>query len=51
MFATYASLVDREDIDAPEGQRKVRGPLESALLPLQQTTHHQRPGQHSPVGG
>ncbi|MFE9613478.1 Helicase associated domain protein [Streptomyces sp. NPDC006012] len=29
--ATYASLVDREDIDAPEGQRKVRGPLEAAL--------------------
>ncbi|GHF75656.1 helicase [Streptomyces mashuensis] len=31
VFATYASLVDREDIDAPEGQRKVRGPLETAL--------------------
>ncbi|MFI9588557.1 Helicase associated domain protein [Streptomyces sp. NPDC052236] len=31
MFATYASLVDREDIDAPMGQRKVRGPLETAL--------------------
>ncbi|MEU5743717.1 Helicase associated domain protein [Streptomyces tendae] len=31
MFATYASLVDREDIDAPEGRRKVRGPLEAAL--------------------
>ncbi|MFF4038449.1 Helicase associated domain protein [Streptomyces sp. NPDC001816] len=31
MFATYASLVDREDIDAPMGQRKVRGPLEAAL--------------------
>ncbi|MFJ3037142.1 MULTISPECIES: DEAD/DEAH box helicase [Streptomyces] len=31
MFSTYASLVDREDIDAPEGQRKVRGPLEAAL--------------------
>ncbi|MFJ3214256.1 DEAD/DEAH box helicase [Streptomyces flaveolus] len=30
VFATYASLVDREDIDAPEGQ-KVRGPLEAAL--------------------
>jgi superfamily II DNA or RNA helicase len=30
VFATYASLVDREDIDAPEGQRKVRGPLEAA---------------------
>ncbi|MER5466512.1 Helicase associated domain protein [Streptomyces sp. NPDC002668] len=31
VFATYASLVDREDIDAPTGQRKVRGPLEAAL--------------------
>ncbi|SCF66212.1 DEAD/DEAH box helicase [Streptomyces sp. Ncost-T10-10d] len=31
VFATYASLVDREDIDAPEGQRNVRGPLEAAL--------------------
>ncbi|MFE5634014.1 Helicase associated domain protein [Streptomyces sp. NPDC056543] len=31
VFATYASLVDREDFDAPEGQRKVRGPLEAAL--------------------
>ncbi|MER7960135.1 Helicase associated domain protein [Streptomyces sp. NPDC096030] len=31
VFATYASLVDREDIDAQEGQRKVRGPLEAAL--------------------
>ncbi|MFF7859431.1 Helicase associated domain protein [Streptomyces sp. NPDC007904] len=31
VFATYASLVDREDIDAPEGQGKVRGPLEAAL--------------------
>ncbi|MEN8656363.1 Helicase associated domain protein [Streptomyces sp. 21So2-11] len=31
VFATYASLVDREDIDAPVGQRKVRGPLETAL--------------------
>ncbi|RSS78694.1 DEAD/DEAH box helicase, partial [Streptomyces sp. WAC05292] len=31
VFATYASLVDREDIDAPEGRRKVRGPLEAAL--------------------
>ncbi|MGW2210674.1 Helicase associated domain protein [Streptomyces sp. NPDC001781] len=31
VFATYASLVDREDIDAPEGQRKVCGPLEAAL--------------------
>lgn len=30
VFATYASLVDREDIDAPAG-RKVRGPLEAAL--------------------
>ncbi|MEJ8653705.1 Helicase associated domain protein [Streptomyces sp. MS1.AVA.3] len=31
VFATYAALVDREDIDAPEGQRRVRGPLEAAL--------------------
>ncbi|MFJ3861367.1 Helicase associated domain protein [Streptomyces sp. NPDC090085] len=31
VFATYASLVDREDIEVPEGQRKVRGPLEAAL--------------------
>ncbi|MFJ9982383.1 DEAD/DEAH box helicase [Streptomyces cyaneofuscatus] len=31
VFATYASLVDREDVDTPEGQRKVRGPLEAAL--------------------
>ncbi|MFF8604122.1 Helicase associated domain protein [Streptomyces sp. NPDC015232] len=31
VFATYASLVDREDVDAPEGQWKVRGPLEAAL--------------------
>lgn len=31
VFATYASLVDREDIDGVEGQRKVRGPLEAAL--------------------
>ncbi|MFD9280296.1 Helicase associated domain protein [Streptomyces mirabilis] len=31
VLATYASLVDREDIDAPEGRRKVRGPLEAAL--------------------
>ncbi|MFF1918585.1 Helicase associated domain protein [Streptomyces sp. NPDC058239] len=30
-LATYASLVDREDIDAPVVQRKVRGPLEAAL--------------------
>ncbi|MFJ9795910.1 Helicase associated domain protein [Streptomyces sp. NPDC101145] len=31
VFATYASLVDRDDVDAPEGQRRVRGPLEAAL--------------------
>ncbi|WP_328741397.1 Helicase associated domain protein [Streptomyces caniferus] len=31
VFATYASLVDREDIDAPVDQRRVRGPLEAAL--------------------
>ncbi|MFD3549352.1 Helicase associated domain protein [Streptomyces sp. NPDC058655] len=31
VFATYASLVDREDVEAPVGQQKVRGPLEAAL--------------------
>ncbi|MEV7691351.1 DEAD/DEAH box helicase [Streptomyces bungoensis] len=31
VFATYASLVDREDFDAPLGQGRVRGPLEAAL--------------------
>ncbi|MCL6737398.1 DEAD/DEAH box helicase [Streptomyces neyagawaensis] len=31
VFATYASLVDREDFDSPMGQGKVRGPLEAAL--------------------
>lgn len=31
VFATYASLVNREDFDEPTGQRKVRGPLEAAL--------------------
>ncbi|MDQ0751050.1 hypothetical protein QF034_005281 [Streptomyces africanus] len=31
MFAVYACRVHREDIDAPVGQRKVRGPLEAAL--------------------
>ncbi|MEU5547928.1 Helicase associated domain protein [Streptomyces sioyaensis] len=31
VFATYASLVDREDIDAPVGRGRVRGPLEAAL--------------------
>ncbi|MFF6893327.1 Helicase associated domain protein [Streptomyces microflavus] len=31
VFATYASLVDRENMDASEGQRKVRRPLEAAL--------------------
>ncbi|MEV6584113.1 DEAD/DEAH box helicase family protein, partial [Streptomyces sp. NPDC051582] len=31
VLATYASLVDREDIDAPKGLRKIRGPLEAAL--------------------
>ncbi|WP_145887642.1 DEAD/DEAH box helicase [Streptomyces sp. BK340] len=31
VFATYASLVDREDFDDPMDQRKVRGPLEAAL--------------------
>ncbi|MEU2688947.1 Helicase associated domain protein [Streptomyces hygroscopicus] len=32
VFATYASLVDREDFDGPMGQGKVRGPLEAALV-------------------
>ncbi|WP_326623882.1 MULTISPECIES: DEAD/DEAH box helicase [unclassified Streptomyces] len=31
VFATYASLVDRDDPEDPMGQRKVRGPLEAAL--------------------
>lgn len=31
VFATYASLVDREDPTDITGQRKVRGPLETAL--------------------
>ncbi|MGA5102012.1 Helicase associated domain protein [Streptomyces lavendulocolor] len=31
VFATYASLVDREDPEDPTGQQKVRGPLEAAL--------------------
>lgn len=31
VFATYASLVDRDDVDAPMGQGKVRGPLEASL--------------------
>ncbi|MGY4920752.1 Helicase associated domain protein [Streptomyces sp. 900116325] len=31
VFATYASLVDRDDPEGPLGQRKVRGPLEAAL--------------------
>lgn len=31
VFATYASLVDRKDIDAHVDQRKTRGPLEAAL--------------------
>ncbi|MGW0836586.1 Helicase associated domain protein [Streptomyces prunicolor] len=31
VFATYASLVDREDVDDPTGQGRVRGPLEAAL--------------------
>ncbi|MEO3768666.1 Helicase associated domain protein [Streptomyces sp. B8F3] len=31
VFATYASLVDREDFDDPAGQGRVRGPLEAAL--------------------
>ncbi|MFC9008221.1 DEAD/DEAH box helicase [Streptomyces microflavus] len=31
VLATYASLVDREDITATTGQGKIRGPLEAAL--------------------
>ncbi|MGY5014900.1 Helicase associated domain protein [Streptomyces sp. 900105755] len=31
VFATYASLVDREDYEDPMGQGRVRGPLEAAL--------------------
>ncbi|WP_448321741.1 Helicase associated domain protein [Streptomyces sp. CO7] len=31
VFATYASLVDREDPEDPTGQATVRGPLEAAL--------------------
>ncbi|MGW4078464.1 Helicase associated domain protein [Streptomyces asiaticus] len=31
VFATCASLVDREDPEDPTGRRKVRGPLEAAL--------------------
>ncbi|MFF8883317.1 DEAD/DEAH box helicase [Streptomyces flaveolus] len=31
VFATYASLVDREDSEDPTGRRTVRGPLEAAL--------------------
>ncbi|MYQ82036.1 DEAD/DEAH box helicase family protein [Streptomyces sp. SID4923] len=31
VFATYASLVDREDPEDPTGARKVHGPLEAAL--------------------
>ncbi|WP_326718076.1 Helicase associated domain protein [Streptomyces sp. NBC_00243] len=31
VFATYASLVDREDPEDPSGLRRVRGPLEAAL--------------------
>ncbi|MBO3681702.1 DEAD/DEAH box helicase [Streptomyces sp. NEAU-YJ-81] len=31
VFATYASLVDREDPEDPTGRGRVRGPLEAAL--------------------
>ncbi|WP_171117028.1 MULTISPECIES: DEAD/DEAH box helicase [unclassified Streptomyces] len=31
VFATYASLVDREDFEDPTSQGRVRGPLEAAL--------------------
>ncbi|MFD3723347.1 Helicase associated domain protein [Streptomyces sp. NPDC058674] len=32
VFATYASLVDRDDVEGPAGAGKVRGPLEAALV-------------------
>ncbi|MEU9418454.1 Helicase associated domain protein [Streptomyces sp. NPDC048272] len=44
VFATYASLVDREDTDAPEGQRKVRGPLEAALAGGERLYGQRMPG-------
>ncbi|MFD6335484.1 Helicase associated domain protein [Streptomyces niveus] len=31
VLATYASLVDREDVEDPTGRGRVRGPLEAAL--------------------
>ncbi|MFJ4526499.1 Helicase associated domain protein [Streptomyces sp. NPDC088810] len=31
VFATYASLVDRDDLDDPTGRGTMRGPLEAAL--------------------
>ncbi|WP_443062713.1 DEAD/DEAH box helicase family protein [Streptomyces sp. NBC_00390] len=31
VLATYASLVDRTDLNDPSGERRVRGPLEAAL--------------------
>ncbi|MEU8941693.1 Helicase associated domain protein [Streptomyces goshikiensis] len=46
VFATYASLVDREDIGAPEGQRKVRGPLEAALAGGERLYGQQMAGFH-----
>ncbi|MFG2623172.1 Helicase associated domain protein [Streptomyces sp. NPDC048507] len=44
VFATYASLVDRENIDASEGQRKIRGPLEAALAGGERLYGQQMPG-------
>ncbi|MFE5898245.1 Helicase associated domain protein [Streptomyces sp. NPDC056488] len=44
VFATYASLVDRKDMDAPAGQRKVRGPLEAALAGGERLYGQQMPG-------
>ncbi|GGU10673.1 DEAD/DEAH box helicase [Streptomyces lateritius] len=46
VFATYASLVDREDFDVPTGQRKVRGPLEAALAGGERLYGQQMDGFH-----
>ncbi|MFF7161738.1 Helicase associated domain protein [Streptomyces sp. NPDC008086] len=46
VFATYASLVDREDLDDPMGQRKVRGPLETALAGGERLYGQQMDGFH-----
>ncbi|MFE1076215.1 Helicase associated domain protein [Streptomyces sp. NPDC058783] len=44
VFATYASLVDREDPEDPTGQRTVRGPLEAALAGGEQLYGQQMDG-------